>query len=112
MFSESFRQHTTTSTPPPAAVVAALLRYFALCLYYMMLQAPKSAAAAATNGSGPSVAPSDATGSHHPLLLSMVAEELGCKPTDIGKHGTHQCPSIPCSQALASQHKKRAFPCV
>lgn len=46
-------------------------------------QAPK-AAPAPTNGTGPSVAPSDATGSHHALLLSMLADELGCKPTDIG----------------------------
>lgn len=50
---------------------------------YLHLQAPK-AAAPATNGSGPSVAASDVTGSHHALLLAMVADELGCKPTDIG----------------------------
>lgn len=47
-------------------------------------QAPKPAVAP-TNGTGPSVAPSDVTGSHHALLLSIVADELGCQPTDIGR---------------------------
>lgn len=63
-----------------------LTRSAAVCLCLVALlcpQAPK-AAPAPTNGTGPSVAPSDATGSHHALLLSMLADELGCKPTDIG----------------------------
>ena len=44
---------------------------------------------ATTNGSSPPVAPSDVTGSHHALLLQMLADELGCKTTDIGAWGKH-----------------------
>ena len=53
------------------------------CMCCRLVQAPKPAAAS-TNGTGPTVAPSDVTGSHHALLPSMLADELGCQPTDIG----------------------------
>lgn len=61
------------------------------------VQAPKPAAAPTTNSSQPQPASGDVTGSHHELLLKLLADELGCKTNDIGGWGL-------CRNAVVKMH--------
>lgn len=67
MYQEGFKPNFQDHLKPVLATVA---------------KAPKPTPAP-SNGSTPAVAAGDITGSHHALLLSMLADELGCKTTDI-----------------------------